>query len=44
MARRLAENVLFSEESLCNDGPSVLKSKGIMLKNYVNVSFLFVLK
>jgi hypothetical protein len=30
--------------SLCNDGPSALKSKGTMLKNDVNVSFLFVLK
>ena len=30
--------------SLCNDGPSALKSKGIMLKNNVNVSFLFVLQ
>ena len=30
--------------SLCNDGPSELKSKGTMLKNYVIVSFLFVLQ
>ena len=30
--------------SLCNDGPSALKSKVTMLKNYVNVSFLFVLQ
>ena len=30
--------------SSCNDGPSALKSKGTMLKNDVDVSFLFVLQ
>ena len=30
--------------SLYNDGPSAMKSKGTMLKNDVNVSFLFVLQ
>ena len=30
--------------SLCSDGPSALNSKGTMLKNYVNISFLFVLQ
>jgi hypothetical protein len=30
--------------SLFNDGPSAVKSKGNMLKNDVNVSFIFVLK
>ena len=30
--------------SLCNVVPSALKSKGNMLKNDVNVSFLFVLQ
>ena len=30
--------------SLCNDGPSVLKSKETVLKNDVNLSFLFVLQ
>ena len=29
-----------ASESLCNDGPSALKSKGTMLKNYVDVCFL----
>ena len=35
----------FSEgiRSLCNDGPSALKSKGTMLKNDINISFLYVL-
>ena len=30
--------------NLCNDGPSTLKRKGTMLKNYVNINFLFVLQ
>ena len=35
---------LRAKRSLCNDGRSVLKSKGIMLKNDVILSFLFLLK
>jgi hypothetical protein len=35
---------LWAYGSLCNDGPSTLKNKGTMLKNDVNISFLFVLK
>ena len=37
---------LFSEgiRKLCNNGPSTLKTKGTMLKNDVNVSFLFALQ
>jgi hypothetical protein len=45
MARCSAKKVFYEGiRSLCNNGPRALKSMGLMLKNDVNVSFLFVLK